>query len=169
MKRPRVSIAGLMLGIAIAAFPIALLASVLADRPMLGLEDCLDMGVLPSVTALGMGLGRIVLRRDRYRPFAVGFQVAGWAAVVAYVACCRLFPESMNAPNDYVANEIEPYIVVSDTFATSALPLVLIGFIWGIPQLLIALAGGGVAALVARRTIVIGSRSSVETDSALNP
>jgi hypothetical protein len=80
MRLPRVSIAGLMLGIA--AFPFALLGSVLADRPLLGL-GCLDMGILPSGTTLGIGLARIILRRGRCGPFAAGFQVAGWGAVFA--------------------------------------------------------------------------------------
>jgi hypothetical protein len=166
MKPFRVSIAGLMLGIAIAAFPIALLASVLAGRPALGVHE---MGLQLSVTALGIGLTRIVLRRGRCGPFAVGFQAAGWTAVVVYVACCRMFPESMNAPYVYYVNDIEPYIMDSDYWEVYALSLVLGGLIWGIPQLLIALAGGGVAALVAPRTIVVDRRSAAETDSALGP
>ncbi len=95
-KPLRISIAGLMLGIAVAAFPIARLASVLANRPMLGL-GVLDMGVQLSGTALAIGLARIVRRRGRCGPFAVGFQAAGWTAVIAYVACCRLFPQIMSA------------------------------------------------------------------------
>jgi hypothetical protein len=169
MKRLRVSIAGLMLGIAIAAFPIALFASVLADRPMLGLGGVLELGLQLSVTALAIGLARIVLRRGRCGPFAVGFQAAGWAAVVVYIACCRMFPESMNAPYVYYVNDIEPYIMDADYFEIYAFSLVLGGLIWGIPQLLVALAGGGVAALVAPRTIVVDRRSAAETDSALNP
>jgi hypothetical protein len=169
MKRLRLSIAGLMLGIAIAAFPIALLATVLADRPMLGLGGTLDMGVQLSVTALAIGLARIVLRRSRCGPFAFGFQAAGWTAVITYLVCCRLFPESMSAPYVYYVNEIEPYIMDADYYETYALSLVLGGLIWGVPQLLIALTGGGLAALVAPRTIVVGSRSSVEYASALNP
>ena len=61
MKQPRVSIAALMLGIAIAAFPFALLGSVLAGHPVLGLEYTLDMGVWPGVTALGIGLASIIV------------------------------------------------------------------------------------------------------------
>src|SRR5262249_54444562 len=94
LREPRLSIARLMLGVAVAAFPPAVVGSVMADRPMLGLADCLDMGVLPGVMVLMIGLSRIILRR-RCGRFAVGFQAAGLAAVVAYVACCRLFPEFM--------------------------------------------------------------------------
>jgi hypothetical protein len=168
MKLPRISIAGLMLGVAVAGFPLALLGSVLAGRPILGLAYCLDMGVLPSVTALGIGLASVILRRGQCGAFAVGFQVAGWAAVIAYVACCRMFPEFMNAPYVYYVNDIEPYIMNADYWETYALSLVLSGFIWGIPQLLVALAGGGLGILVAPRTIVRGSRSSAGTDSVLD-
>src|SRR5436309_1832301 len=94
LRPPRLSIAGSMLGLAIGAFPLALVGSVMTGRPMLGLDYCLDMGVWPGVTALGIGLMLIILHRGRRGPFAVGFQAAGWAAVVAYIACCRVFPES---------------------------------------------------------------------------
>jgi hypothetical protein len=168
MRAPRRSIAGLMLGVAIAAFPLALVGSVMADRPMLGLADCLDMGVLPGVMVLMIGLSRIILRR-RCGRFAVGFQAAGWAAVVAYVAGCRLFPEFMSEPYVYYLNDIEPYILNVDSTEQYALSFVLSGFIWGIPQLLVALAGGGLAALAAPRTIVIGGRSSAGMDSDRDP
>jgi hypothetical protein len=146
----------MMLGVAVAAFPFALLGAVLAGRPLLELEGCLDMGVWPGVTALGIGLASIVLRRGRCGPFAAGFQVAGWAALVAYVTCCRLFPEFMSIPYVYYVNEIEPYILDPDYWEIYALSLLLSGFLWGLPQLLVALAGGGLAALAAPRTIVIG-------------
>jgi hypothetical protein len=164
MTRPRASIAGLMLGVAIAAFPLALLGSVLAGRPMLGLAYTLDMGVLPGVTALGIGLARIVLRRGRCGPFAAGFQVAGWSAVIAYVACCRLLPDFMNIPWVYYVNEIEPYILDADDFTIYALSLMIGGFLWGTPQLLFALGGGGLASLAARLTIVLDSRSPAAED-----
>ncbi len=159
MKQPRVSIAALMLGIAIAAFPLALVGSVLAGHPVLGLEYTLDMGVWPGVTVLGIGLASIVVRRGRCGPFAVGFQVAGWAAVFAYVICCRMFPEFMKIPWVYYVNDVEPYIMDADYRETYALSLLLGGFLWGIPQLIVALAGGGLAALAGPRTIVRGSRS----------
>jgi hypothetical protein len=167
MKRPRFSIAGSMLAVAIVAIPLALTGSVLAGRPMLGLEYSLDMGVLPGAIALGIGLASILLRGGRCGPFAVGFQVAGWAAVVAYVACCRVCPEFMNSPYVYYVNDIEPYILDTDYQELYALGLVLSGFLWGTPQLLVALAGGGLAALAAPRTIVVGGRSAAEGDSAL--
>jgi hypothetical protein len=166
MKRPRVSIAGLMLGIAVAAFPIAVLASVLGGRAMLGLGGVLEMGLQVSVTALGIGVARIVLRRGRCGPFAVGFQAAGWTAVIAYVAGCLLFPEFMSTPYIFYVNEIEPSIMDADYWEVYALSLVLRGLIWGIPLVLVALGGGGLAALVAPRTIVIGGRSAADSDSA---
>jgi hypothetical protein len=148
-----------MLGIAIAAFPFALLGSVLAGHPVLGLAYCLDIGVWPGVTVLGIGLASIVVHRGRCGPFAVGFQVAGWAAVIAYVAGCHMFPEFMNIPYVYYVNDVEPYIMDADYWEIYALSLLLSGFLWGIPQLIVALAGGGLAALAGPRTIVRGSRS----------
>ncbi len=50
--QPHASIAGMIFGIAIVAVPCGLLASVLNGRPMLGLDGCLDTGLIPSVTML---------------------------------------------------------------------------------------------------------------------
>jgi hypothetical protein len=153
MKWPRVPIAGLMLAIAIIAFDLAVLGSVVEGRPLLGLEG-LEIGAIPGVTALGIGLARILLRRRRPGPFAAGFQVAGWAAVVAYLAACRLAPDFMQIPYAYYVNNIEVYYFSHDFFDTQegyALTLVIAGFVWGTPQLLLALAGGGLSALAARR------------------
>ena len=118
------------------------------------------MGVWPGVTARDRtGLDHQAHRGRRCGPFAVGFQVAGWAAVIAYVICCRMFPEFMNMPYVYYVNDVEPYILNTEYQELYMLGLVFGGCIWGIPQLLVALAGGGLAALAGPRTIVIGSRT----------
>ena len=75
-----------MLGIATLAFPIGVLASVLNDRPLLGLPYCLDTGLIPGVTAL-IALTPIAIKQRRSRSFIVGFVAAGWMAVIAYASC----------------------------------------------------------------------------------
>lgn len=70
------SISGIMLCIATLAFPIGVLASVLNNRPLLGLRYCLDMGLFPSVTAL-IALTPIVIKQRRSRSFIAGCVAAG--------------------------------------------------------------------------------------------
>jgi hypothetical protein len=156
VSRPHASIAGMMFGIAILALPCGVLASVLNDRPMLGLDYCLDTGLIPSVTIL-IGLSPIAILRGRSRPFIAGFVAAGWAAVIAYVSSCRMFPITMATPVLYYINEIEPRFMDADTLVPYSISLLARGIIMAVPQLLIALAGGVLARLAAPRKLGDGA------------
>ena len=152
----RVSIARLMHWVAIVAFPVAVLASVVNDRSILGLDYCLDTGLMASVAVL-IALSPATVPRGRSRPFALGFVVAGWAAVIAYVVSCVLFPDVVALPVLYYINEIEPRFMDADTLALYSLSLVIRGLIMAAPQFLIALSGGLLVKLAARRRLSGGS------------
>lgn len=149
MVRPHTSIARLMLVIAIVAFPCGVLGSVLNDRPIFGLDFCLDTGMIPSVTIL-IGLSPTVVTHGRSRPFIAGFVAAGWSAVMVYIGCCRMFPAAMAAPVLYYINEIEPRFMNADRFELYSVSLLARGTITAVPQLLIALAGGLLATVAVR-------------------
>ncbi len=143
------SISGMMLGIAILAFPIGVLASVLNGRPLLGLDYCLDTGLIPSVTAL-IALTPTAIKQRRSRSFNAGFVAAGWMAVIAYAWACRTFPDIMATPVVYYINEIEPRFMDADTIELYSVSLLVRGIIMAVPQLLVALAGGLLMRLATR-------------------
>jgi hypothetical protein len=141
-----------MHGVAVVALPIAILASVLNHRPLLGLGYCLDMGLVASATAL-VALSPSAALRGRPRPFTFGFVIAGWAAAIAYVGCCASFPDVMVRPALYYLNEIEPRFMDADTLTLYSVSLVVQGLIMTIPQFIFALSGGLLAKLAARRRL----------------
>jgi hypothetical protein len=138
---------------AIIAFDCAVLGPVLRGRPLFGLDGSLDMGLLPTVTVFSLALFSIVARRGKSRPFIVGFAAAGWVSVLAYVATCRIIPEVMAIPVMYYINDIEPRFMDAATLELYSLSLMLMGLIWAVPQLIIALVGGVLAMLVAPRRV----------------
>ncbi len=95
MKRPRISIAGLMILVALIAIDQAALLNLVGLTPSgvgqspFGFESTFwDLGLLPILNGLGLGVlgkGRF---RGRSRRFLLGFEVAGLGAVLAYGACC---------------------------------------------------------------------------------
>ena len=114
MVRLRESISRLMHAVAVVAFPVGVLASVVNNRPILGLGYCLDMGLMPSVPVL-LALSPCAVLRGRSRPFLGGFVASGWAAVCLYVASCAAFPDVMARPVLFYVNEVEPRFMEADT------------------------------------------------------
>ncbi len=155
MNRRVFSIAGLMLGIAVAAVPISQVVSMLSRRPVLGLSDTLDMGVWLPATVLAAALASRILKGGRCGRFAAGFQVAGWSAAIASVLACRAFPDWMTIPYVFYVNRVEGYLMDADTIELYALSLMIGGLPWGTVIVVVALLGGGLAAIVGRRTTVI--------------
>jgi hypothetical protein len=66
----------------------------------------LDLGIIPMLSALAMGGYRLAIRRERSRPFLVGFTVFGSLALIAYSACCLMIPEAI----DRILRGIEPVL-----------------------------------------------------------
>jgi hypothetical protein len=89
MIRPRLSIAWLIVCVLVAAFDLAVLSGPNSDWAWLNLI------ALPMVNVLVLAhtSGRMRRRRGDEDPFLLGFQVAGWAALIAYLAWCRVRPE----------------------------------------------------------------------------
>jgi hypothetical protein len=156
MVHHHASIARQMHGVAIVAFPIAALASVVNGRPILGLDYCLDTGLMASVAVL-IALSPAAVIRGRSRPFALGFVAAGWTAVIAYVGSCALFPDVVALPVLYYINRIEPRLMDADSLASYSAGLVVRGLIVAAPRFILGLSGGLLAKLVARRRASGGS------------
>ncbi len=145
MKIPRLPIAWLMIGIAAIAFPFAVVGSVIRNRPLFGLESCLDMGLLPTVPILVAYFLAVVRRCGTMCYLDIGFLVSGWVAVCAYVYLSWMVPERVAAPIVYYINEIEPQFMNCDLEECYILSLVIRSLILAAPQLLIAWVGGVVA------------------------
>lgn len=135
-----------MLAVALIGFHLAVIC---ADAPILGLYN-LEVGLLPSVTVLTVALfsmsGR---RRDRGRPFVVGFEMSLTVAICVYLVCCLTTPDVVRWPVVYYIDEIEPNLYDADLAVVYRLSLEIQGLILGLPQLLFALGGGAVANAIA--------------------
>ncbi len=112
-----------------------------------------DFGVLVMLNVLAVSL---IAARGRCRFLPIGFEIAGLAATLAYIAACRLFPESFL--NDVVMTRIQR---IHDSFmenlppwapdydpnalypAAILVPLtILYTVILTLPLLFVAVAGG---------------------------
>jgi hypothetical protein len=142
----RVSLGWLMLAVALIGFHLAV---VCAYPSVLGLDN-LEVGLLPSVTVLAVGLlspsGR---RGERSRPFVRGFAMSLTVAICVYLVCCLTTPDVVKWPVVYYINEIEPSLYDADSSVVYRLSLEIQGLILGLPQLLFALGGGAVAKAIA--------------------
>lgn len=159
MTRFRVSLGWLMLAVALVGFHLA----VISPYPVLGL-DYLEIGLLPSVTALTIALFWMSRRRGKKsRPFVWGFVASLALAICVYVTLCLTTPDLLRRPILYYINEIEPGLYESDLVPIYQLSLEIHGLILGLPQLLFALAGGAVAeAMVPKRDRQRAGASVVE-------
>ena len=72
---------------------------------------------------------------------------AGWAAAIADVSSCQMFPIGMATPVVYYLNEIEPRFMDADALVFYSVSLLARGIVMAVPQLLIAVAGGLLARL----------------------
>jgi len=153
MRRPRATIAGWMGLTAFAALNAALARAFVVDREFFE-------GILLIAIAFQVGLVGLIRGRGRARRFWIGFEVAGAAAILALIAA-EEFPDS--TWNGWVS----AYTSTAVNLAFSHLPTPLAGhleedqgqllaIIYFVPLLLAALAGGFLAALVARPIQVPG-------------
>jgi hypothetical protein len=149
VKLPRVSIAGLMGAVMVAALDCSVMRWLSsADSPY---DADASLGILPMASLLVIGLLlmiRELWRRGECRPFLAGFEAFGAAAVTLYLAWYALAPESLG-------NCVEVVLSFLDAEAPewaylSGLTVTLSG-----PELLIASAGGW---LTSRLGIVVARR-----------
>jgi hypothetical protein len=136
MTHPHFSISTLMAVVLVLAINLAAGGGFFG---MSGMEwpELLDLGARPMASILAIGLVPLLKARSGRsgkRPFLVGFEIFGVAALFLYIACAWLFTHPIH---DSVGNLLE-------RFVSSGRPL----FPWSLmaifllPQLLIALLGG---------------------------
>jgi hypothetical protein len=144
MKAPRVRIAWIMIGVAIAALDFGAIRAFLDPRmngPGRPPGILLLLGALPmtNVLAVGMLIGQ---RRPASRPFLLGFEAFGVTALVLFIALAICFPREVVIP--YFA----PFVAPVERFIGPGRPfyipigglvvaVVLVG-----PQMVFALVGG---------------------------
>src|SRR5262245_32069205 len=106
VRLPRISLLQVFIAVAITALDFAWLRCiVLQGRSFVGSylgfhnmfgnvnSFSLELGVLGMVTILGFGFCGFAGRRVRLRPFLMGFEIFGLAAVFAYVGFCGRYHE----------------------------------------------------------------------------
>lgn len=149
VTRYRFSLGWLMLAIALLGFHLAVLGP---SAPPFGLDN-LEPGLLPSVTVLAISLMYMSPRLrsgEQGLTFFSGFVASLAVTVCIYLVCCLTVPELVRQPVEYYINEIEPSLYAADLDAAYRLSLEIHGLVLGMPQLLVALAGGTMAVGIAR-------------------
>jgi hypothetical protein len=146
MKLPRVSIGGLMFGMAMACLPLAIVINFLNNHSFLPWACGDDIGIWPTLTIFGITT-RYLLRNWRANSsFLVGFTWSGWASVLAFVGCCFWTPQIVLSYMTFFIDESDwMWMVLSIhwnwTFRDVG-RLLIYGLILAIPQFMIATLGG---------------------------
>ena len=104
--------------------------------------DTLLYGCLPAANVLVLA-ALIAYRRPAIRPFVLGFEIFGCAALILYAAVAVLFTEDVLLPYlrlvlQPFADSAGPYLTTTSFLIISALSVVLLGA----PQLVVAMVGG---------------------------
>jgi hypothetical protein len=154
--RTRPSIAGIM------ALTLMVALNCMAARAMLGLGSItpLLVGGLPMTNALALGL--YLLRRGeprgKKRRFLVGFEVAGSAALSLYTTSCIWGEDLLGGYIDWmfsVARDVIPANALKPTSVPVASVLLILAFLT-VPQLILALTAGWLAAFLRLRNTTAG-------------
>ena len=94
MKPPRFSLSHLLVVVAVVAVNLTLLRRVFfGPNNEVILEAA---GVILMANILALGLYRILRCRGRGCPFTLGFVAGGLVAVIAHLACVRVFQERLS-------------------------------------------------------------------------
>ena len=133
----------------------------------------LDFIALPSANILAFAFYRFqtLRRRGESSPFLFGFQIAGWAAMSAYLGLCRVWPRSIGfglaSSFDWVRRRtmdnldfetmrrLDSTNRLTHVLSTFAMAIIIAGILTG--AMLLAAIGGG---MIARRRLVAGRGSS---------
>jgi hypothetical protein len=166
MKRPRITIARLMVVVGIIALNAALLRAFFVQEMFSG-------GIL-SFFALQAGLFCLLRSRGRVRRFWAGFEVSGTLAVMALFSC-EFFPGSalsrlVMSYTDFIVD----LVIFRLPFSTSYLLLdahidCFLAVVYFIPELFTALLGGLLAADLAGRQESRTASASVATGRGPEP
>ena len=175
MRTPRLSIAGLMLGVVIVALNLAV------GRYLFGYQSEILVGIALGAITLQVAIIQLIRRRGRDRAFWVGFLVLGSLVMASFIwAMCfseilgfhpdgrggftlirtpgSLLYTLWNGYSRFVYERIiETYLIdfraneqfYRDSMMGRVLLTMIRALAWFIPQLLIAVIGGVVARLIA--------------------
>src|SRR4051794_28512216 len=104
MRLPRVSVAMLCILVMVFAVDCAWLRHLFITGKSLLLFDAFgfDLGVLPMVNILAYGLYRVLLRRGQVPHSLLGFEVGGLVAILTYMVCSWVSPDTVRAFVDLV-------------------------------------------------------------------
>jgi hypothetical protein len=135
--RFRCSIAGMMAAVVLVALDCMAIRTPLSG---LSVTACmLLLGGLPMANILAAGL--LILLADRsgrgvYRPWLVGFEVAGWTALFLYASCAYYRPYALR---EYVVHALTSLRALGNSALITAVVVAL-----SAPQLGLAILGGWV-------------------------
>jgi hypothetical protein len=139
VKLPRLSIAKLMVIMLVIAVDCALVRQIyisLYYRTDHETQEFFEVGgVLIMANILMVGLYRLVSRRGEQKPFLAGFEIAGFMALVAFVAWNRVLPKQVEGLITPAAQSAYQFI---ETYLAAPL---LVSTMVGLPMLIIALMG----------------------------
>ena len=151
MKRPRISIAGLMAAVALVAIDIAVVQSIYPE-PKSELQFFYAFGVLPMATVLillGAFSAPNLVRGGSVSPFVFGFEAVGWVVVFIFISAYTIAP---NAFSEYgfamlasIASPFNAYLEESPNWAQVSVGIGIATAVLTLPQLLLALLGGWLA------------------------
>jgi hypothetical protein len=144
VKRPRVSIAGLMFAVAAGALNFCVMRSAVLDAHRNFAFGILPMASLLTLVALHSAPN---LRHGGcLSPFAVGFEASGWVAVFAFVTCSSIAASEVSAYTELILDPVFPIIRPCLEAAPGSVAMFgylgLFTIIYSLPQLLLALLGG---------------------------
>ncbi len=152
MRRPHISIAGLMVAVAVVAVDVAVCRRLYLDPVDGDLEMFYALGILPMASLLVLfGAFAVPDRRrgGRLAPFVFGFEAVGWTVLLLFISWYSLgrftvdryrFPIQVAIMRPFIPalDQAPPWVWVY--FANGIGSLVLTA-----PQLLLALFGGWLA------------------------
>jgi hypothetical protein len=148
MKLPRVSIGGLMFGVAMVCIPMALVINLMNGHDLLPPESRGDIGLWPTLTSFSISTRSLLRNRGKNSSFLVGFTWTGWALVVLYIVVSFWIPWLIQMQSD------SAYVFLFTWFeflrrgqVEGVVMLLAHGLILAIPQFMIAAFGGLIARL----------------------
>jgi hypothetical protein len=150
VKLPRLSVNAILAAVAVIATDCMVVRSV-RGRPQLLTRDfeLIVAGSVPMATILAVGLVLLPRRVGRGRRFLLGFEIGGWLALMVYVGLAVARPWIIG---DFVDSAFDSlgertgWDMTSTAWTTAeqvGFPILLL-----LPQLFVALVGGGLGALI---------------------
>ena len=158
MKLPRASMTTTLFVILVFAVDFGVARHLLLEGR--GMARGVGLGLMPMATALAFVLYHVLRLRGRVLPFTLGFEVAGVASTAA-LACLMTrepLPEAASRTLGAIAAITERGMLALVPLAwlqreyKGLFELLEVAVIYTLSPLLVALAGGGAARLIGRRS-----------------